>query len=125
VRSLYNIFSEMQTSFEGQLKNSLDVIIKQQINKLPSYEFLSVASKFIEEFMDRNLDMKLDDNVRWAIAVKIIIRILETCPQDCIVELVVQWNQKFLDSLVHSNFSDFESDPGEYYRLVREKTYIM
>jgi hypothetical protein len=34
---------------------------------------------FINDFLDRKLDTNIDDNVRWALASKIVIRVLETC----------------------------------------------
>jgi hypothetical protein len=79
----------------------------------------------MSEFLSRRLDTSIDDNVRWAIARKIIVRILETCPQDYLEELMVENHKTFIQVLIDSNFEDFIIDPSEFFNLVREKTFVM
>ena len=80
LRHLYQLIREHKTTFEQSLKNAINIIVTQQINGLPEAEFVSCASGFITEFMNRNMDQSVCDNIRWAIARKIIVCILETCP---------------------------------------------
>lgn len=124
LRDLYRIIREHKTTFEGSLKNSLNIIVTQQINLLSPDEFQESASGFIKEFLDRNLDKNVDDNTRWAVASKIIFRILETCPQQRLADLFVLWNEAFLKSL-KDPFENYEHDHIEFFNLVREKSHIM
>jgi hypothetical protein len=67
-RHLYQIIREHETTFEQTLKDSIKIIVSQQINILPKEEFISRVSKFIEEFKNKSLDQSICDNIRWAIA---------------------------------------------------------
>jgi hypothetical protein len=49
------------------------------VNLLDKQIFLNEVGEFINEFLDRKLDTNIDDNIRWAIASKIVMRVLETC----------------------------------------------
>jgi hypothetical protein len=67
-RHLYQIIREHETTFEQTLKDSIKIIVSQQINILPKEEFISRVSKFIVEFKNKSLDQSICDNIRWAIA---------------------------------------------------------
>jgi len=71
------------------------------------------------------MDQSIVDNIRWAIAKKIIMRILETCSQDKLAELMVRWNSDLISVLKDTKFRDYRDRPQEFYNLVREKTFIM
>jgi hypothetical protein len=53
------------------------------------------------------MDQGVCDNIRWAVAEKIIKRILETCPQDKLVELMLECNSAFMNVLERTDFSEF------------------
>lgn len=100
LRSLYNIIREPTTTFERTLKNSINIIVTQQINILqPISKFMKCLTEFMNEFLNRNMDLEIDDNIRWSIATKIIMRILETCSQEQLTEFMVQYSLKFEDVL--------------------------
>jgi hypothetical protein len=82
LRSLYNIIGEPKTSFEPTLKNTINIIVTQQINVMKIEEFKDCVSEFMNEFLNRNMDLQIDDNIRWSIARKIIVKILESCSQE-------------------------------------------
>jgi len=71
------------------------------------------------------MDRSVCDNIRWAIARKIIVRILETCPQEKLLEVMLHWNSDFMGVLKGTEFSDFSDQPLEFFNLVREKTFVM
>lgn len=71
------------------------------------------------------MDQSICDNIRWAIANKVIVQILETCPQDRLVDLMVKWNADFIHVLKDEKFIDHFEEPLEFFNLVREKTLIM
>ena len=125
LRHLYQIIREHKTTFEQILKNSINIIVTQQINTLPTADFVSCVSEFISEFRDRNMDHSVSDNIRWAIARKIIVRILETCSQEKLLEVMLHWNSDFLAVLKGTEFSDFVDQPLGLFNLVREKTFVM
>jgi hypothetical protein len=75
--------------------------------------------------MDRTLHADLtDDNVRWAIARKIILRVFETCDKDKLIDLVVHWNAKFM-GVINENFPINYGDQLDFYHLVKEKSFVM
>ena len=94
---------------------------------MPKPEFIACVSEFINEFLNRSMDWSIDDNIRWAIAKKIIIRILETCSKEQLADLMVHWHHRFrVEVLAGDKFDDFgDNDPIELFNLVREKTFIM
>lgn len=96
----------------------------QQINVLPKEEFLKAVSGFMDEFLDRSIDQSVEDNIRWAIASKIIARILETCPQERLVDIFVKLNSRLLGTL-EAPFSAFEGEQIGFFNLVREKSHVM
>jgi hypothetical protein len=108
------------------LKNTLNIIVTQQINTLPKQEFIDACSGFLSDFQNRSLDQSIDDNIRWAIAKKIMVRIFETCSQEKLVDLVTTYNSEFMNILRDTKFEEYHFDsPHEFYNLVKEKTYIM
>ena len=125
LRHLYQIIRENKTTFEHTLKNSINIIVTQQINILPKEEFISCVSDFYSEFRNRTMDQSIVDNIRWAIAKKVIVRILETCSQDKLAELMVRWNPDLITVLKDTKFRDYCDKPQEFFNLVREKTFIM
>ena len=94
---------------------------------MPKHEFIDCVSEFINEFLNRSMDSSIDDNIRWAIAKKIIIRILETCSKEQLADLMIHWHHRFrVEVLAGDKFDDFgDNDPIELFNLVREKTFIM
>lgn len=71
------------------------------------------------------MDQSIVDNIRWAIAKKVIVRILETCSQEKLAELMVRWNPDLIGVLKDTKFRDYRDRPQEFFNLVREKTFIM
>jgi hypothetical protein len=125
LRHLYQIIREHKTSFEQALTSSINIIVAQQINTLATSEFVACASEFIEEFRDRNMDQSVSDNIRWAIARRLILRILETCAQEKLLEVMLHWHSDFIAVLKGTDFSEFSDRPLELFQLVREKTFVM
>ena len=89
LRLLYKMIREHKSTFEQSLKNSLNIVITQQINTLPRDQFIECVGEFIREFTDRNKDHSVDDNIRWAIAKKVIVRILETCSTEKLADIMI------------------------------------
>ena len=94
---------------------------------MPKHEFIECVSEFVNEFLNRNMDMNIDDNIRWAIAKKIIIRILETCSREYLADFMIHWHDKFCNEVLRdTKFEDYRVENyTELFNLVREKTFIM
>ena len=56
LRHLYQLIREHKTSFEPTLRNSINIIVMEQINRLPNDKFIVCVSNFILEFLDQNMD---------------------------------------------------------------------
>ena len=54
-----------------------------------------------------------------------LIPILETCPHERLVDVMVWWNADFIEVLEATKFEDYVNEPLEFFNLVREKTFIM
>lgn len=90
---------------------------------MESYEkFSQIFDSFFTEFSDKNLDQSLSDNIRWAIANRIISRILETCSPAYLAKLLITYFVKFQKTL--SEQYDPSMSELNWYLLVREKTHI-
>lgn len=95
-------------------------------------DFFTVVDSFMREFMSFELDVNIDDNIRWAIAHKMIQRILETCSLEQLEYLMVKYHNLFKSiiekSLVTGPVGMSEDQQNEQalrrYMLVREKTHV-
>jgi len=56
----------------------------------------------MDEFLDRDLSKATEDNLRWAIADKVITRILETCPLAYLEKVLLNYFNKFKEILSES-----------------------
>jgi hypothetical protein len=79
---------------------------------------------FFDEFFDVNTDSSVDDNLRWAIMNKIIMLVLETCDQNQLRELMIDYTKKFEERL-NIPFSKCMDEPLTVYHLVREKSLLL
>ena len=98
---LYKCLREHKPAFfEERLKNTVNNFIKESINKEQTFEkFKAVVDSFMDDFYDTQLDASVDDNVRWAIASKIIGRTMETCPVDYLRDLFIAYFLKFQETI--------------------------
>jgi hypothetical protein len=74
LRMLYKCIREMKPAFFSErLKSTVNNLILQSINaKEDLSDFFSTVDSFMREFTSYDLDLSIDDNIRWAIAHKII-----------------------------------------------------
>ncbi len=62
----------------------------------------------------------MDDNLRWAILKKVVIRILETCDQTQLAEIMVKYTLVF-EKILQRNIVELRDQPLDQYFLVKEK----
>ena len=123
---LYSVIREAHTTFEPLLKRTLNLVVSQLINKQGLSQFKSIVKEFFDEFFDTNTDTNVDDNLRWAIMQKIIMLILETCDQNQLSEIMIEYTKKFEERLSYPFSKARESeDPLILYNLVKEKSHIL
>jgi|LakMenEpi03Aug12_release.lakeMendotaPanAssembly.Ray.scaffolds.fasta_scaffold2127752_1 hypothetical protein len=67
-------------------------------------------------FFDVDSDRQVEDNIRWAVAQKLINRILETCPLTYLPEIMVFY---FVKDFKRSLTAEAK-DPLDLYLLARE-----
>lgn len=73
-RMLYKCIREMKPAFfTERLKTTVNNLVLQSINPTEDInEFFTIVDGFMGEFSSTALDQSVDDNIRWAIAHKII-----------------------------------------------------
>ena len=126
MRLIYAIIREPQTTFEPLLKRTLNLVVTQLINKQGLAQFKNIVKEFFDEFFDTNTDGNVDDNLRWAIMNKIIMPILETCDQNQLSEIMIDYTKKFEERLSYSFSKARETeDPTVFYNLVKEKSHVL
>ena len=81
---MYPVLREHKPAFFAErLKNTVSNYIRESIVKVPTLDdFMSVFGTFMDEFRDTGFDDSIDDNIRWAIANKVLGRVLEWCSID-------------------------------------------
>ena len=125
LRMMYPVIREHKPAFFAErLKNTMSNFIRTSIVKVDSVEeFMVVFDKFYEEFRDTGYDDSIDDNIRWAIANKILGTVLEWCSLDKLEAVMIKHFTQFQEILS----KQFEStmEPLERYLMVREKTHIL
>ncbi|CDW71353.1 dna-dependent protein kinase catalytic subunit [Stylonychia lemnae] len=122
LRMIYNSMREWKTTYEPSLKRTLKIIIEQSINKMPLHQFKQTFSQFMDEFMNRQIDLSVDDNLRWAIMKKIILKILESCSQEFLADIMIEFTPQLEIVLKESIF--LQKDPLEQYQLIKQKKWI-
>lgn len=75
---------------------------------------------FIQEFLEPDTDFSVDDNLRWAIMKKIILKILETCELPYLAEVMIMYTKKF-EEVLKKPFIELRDNPIDFYLLIREK----
>lgn len=122
---MYPVIREHKPAFFAErLKNTVSNYIRTSVLKLESEpDFMEVFDKFYAEFRDSDHDESVDDNIRWAIANKILGRIIEWCSLDKLEAVMLKYFTQFQDILA----KPFEvgMDPLKKYLLLREKTHIL
>ena len=80
-RMLYKCIREKKPAFFAErLTNTVNNLVTQSINCRDNFDdFFACVDSFMQEFASDELDHNVDDNIRWAIADKILTRIFETC----------------------------------------------
>lgn len=94
---MYPILREHKPAFFAErLKNTVNNYIRGSILKHESIDdFMSVFSKFMDEFRDVDFDDSVDDNIRWAIANKVLSRTLEWCSLDLLEAIMLKYFTQF------------------------------
>jgi hypothetical protein len=89
---LYRFLREHKPEFfHGRLTATVNNIVQTKINSCDTFEkFFEIFKQFMDEFCDSATDESVDDNLRWAIASKIINKILETCPLNYLVKVMIR-----------------------------------
>ena len=87
LRLLYRFLREHSPAFlAGRLTATVNNIVKQTICAEPTFErFSEMWAPFFEEFIEPSTDESIDDNLRWAIASKILMKIFESCSVEYLV----------------------------------------
>ena len=62
------------------------------------------------EFLNRGLDASIDDNLRWAIMRKIILKILESCDHNQLTEIMITYTKQF-EQILNEHFSNYRNKP--------------
>ena len=121
---MYPIIREHKPAFFAErLKNTINNFIRVSILKQASLDdFMAIFVTFMDEFKDTKYDDSVDDNIRWAIANKIIGRVLEWCSLEQLEAIMLKYFAQFQETL-GKQFEPSMS-PLERYHLIREKTHI-
>ena len=121
---MYPVLREHKPAFFAErLKNTINNFIRNSILKTPAIaDFMSIFDSFMDEFKDIGFDDSVDDNIRWALANKVISRVLEWCSLEQLEAVMLKYYKQFQDALGRQ----FEPGmtPLERYLLVREKTHV-
>lgn len=97
LRMLYPVIREHKPAFFAErLKNTVSNFIRNSVVKTASLEeFITVFDKFMDEFKDRGYDDSVDDNIRWAIANKVLGRVLEWCSLEQLEAVMLKYFTRF------------------------------
>ena len=101
LRMMYPVVREHKPAFFAErLKNTLNNFIRNSIVKVePISDFMTIFNKFMDEFRDGGLDDSVDDNMRWAIANKIISRVLEWCSISQLEAIMLHYFTQFQEAI--------------------------
>lgn len=124
LRMMYPVIREHKPAFFAErLKNTLNNFIRNSIVKVePIADFMTIFNKFMDEFRDGGLDDSVDDNMRWAIANKIISRVLEWCSLSQLEAIMIHYFTQFQEAIGRQFEPSMQ--PLDRYLLVREKTHL-
>ena len=99
LRLLYRVLREHRTLYEFKLERALRLFITAHVNKLPAGEFARFFDDLFFEFLDRSTDTSTDENLRWAIARRILLVVLDTCSEAQLEALMSRHMKRFEDLL--------------------------
>ena len=93
LRMMYPVLREHKPAFFAErLKNTVSNFVRTTIIKAADDEtFMTTFDKFYEEFRDAGFDDSVDDNIRWAIANKILKTTIEWCSLEQLELIMVKY----------------------------------
>ena len=93
LRMMYPVLREHKPAFFAErLKNTVSNFVRTTIIKAADDDtFMTTFDKFYEEFRDAGFDDSVDDNIRWAIANKILKTTIEWCSLEQLELIMVKY----------------------------------
>ncbi|OMJ94285.1 hypothetical protein SteCoe_2629 [Stentor coeruleus] len=117
---LHTLIREDKSLYEKELNQITMVLIKKVVAE--GYE--TTFQTLIEMFYDPNTDKGIIDNLRWGIAKRILIPMIDYADELMIEKLMIYCTQQMIGKITEIKFTEIY-DSKEYLFRLREKTWIL
>lgn len=117
---LYPLIREEISNYEQEIKLAVSKLIQVQV--VNQYE--KTFSMLLEIFMDSNCDKGISDNLRWGLAKRILVPMIDECDEILLEKLIINHTHSLLFRLSDVKFAEIY-DSKEYLFTLREKYWIL
>lgn len=117
---LYPLIREDKSLYEKEL-NQITISL---INKVVAEGYETTFQTLIEMFYDPNTDKGVIDNLRWGIAKRILIPMIDYADELMVEKLMIYCTKQMIGRITEIKFSEIY-DSKEYLFRLREKTWIL
>ena len=114
---LYPLIREENSAYEQELKYVHNQFIQQG-------QYEKSFADLLGMFYDTNCENGIIDNLRWGIAKRILIPMINFCDEGMLEKLTIAHTHSLIGKIVENKFSEIY-DMKEYLFRLREKTFIL
>ena len=117
---LYPLLREESSAYEKELKYVVNQFIHQELQG--TYE--RTFETLLKLFYDDSCDSGIVDNIRWGIASRVLIPMINSADEALLEKLIIAHTLRLIGKVVESKFTEIY-DSKEYLFRLREKTCIL
>ena len=123
VRQLYPILKEEKSAYDLDINRALKQYISNYLTNKPTDEIQNAFDLFLDDMLSEKY-REHKHNIRWAVAKKILLPIIDNCDLVSVEALLTSQTKKVLAILKSKNFNNCV-DATQYILLLREKAMIL
>ena len=120
---IYPLLREEDSGYEKEITFVISDLVDSLLIKEPR-TYQEAFKHLVEQFLNPKIDTNIKNNLRWGIAKRLLLPMMDSCDESLLEALVVDHTHKFLNQLNSSKFSEL-SDSKEYFFNLYEKVYIL
>ena len=117
---LFALIREQKSMFDSELRYVANEFLKFQLTQ----DINGTFNRLMKVFTDPNSDKGLNDNMRWGIAQRFLIPLLDLCDEVLVEDLMIQSCKSLLSQLSDPKFTQL-SEAKDYVLVLRSKTYTL
>ncbi|CAG9330104.1 unnamed protein product [Blepharisma stoltei] len=123
VTLIFSLIREEDSGYEAELTHVLNTFIDDQITKEPLGTFQDSFRDFLTHFFNPNIDRNIKHNLRWGLAKRILLPMMDICDEEMLENLVIAHTHQLLGKL--NEKPGDAHDALDYFFKLMEKRFVL